>query len=71
MDGTIKDPSGDADGLARRFADLAAELSQQPGIDATVKAAAEFAVSAVGCDAAGVMLLHGRGRLETVAPTLP
>jgi GAF domain-containing protein len=70
-DGTMKDPSGNADDLARRFADLAAELSQQPGIDATVKAAAEFAVSAVGCDAAGVMLLYGRGRLETVAVTDP
>lgn len=51
------------------FSEMALELYAQPTTGRTVELIAEYARSAVGCDEAGVMLVHGRSRIETAATT--
>lgn len=57
--------------VAERFTRIALELHQQPDTDHTVQAVAEYALHAVGADYAGVMLVHGRDRVEVAAATDP
>ncbi len=56
---------------AEAFTRIALELHQQPDTNHTVQAVAEFALNAVGADYAGVMLLHGRRRVDIAATTDP
>jgi GAF domain-containing protein len=53
------------------FADLAMRLHEEPTMQQTLDRVVEFALSAVGCRYAGVMLLHGRQRVESAAVTDP
>lgn len=56
---------------AEGFTRIALELHRQPDTDRTVQAVAEYAANAVGADYAGVMLIHGRRRVEIAATTDP
>lgn len=51
------------------LAQMAVELSDLPTPEATVEAVTQYARVAVGADDAGVMLVHGRGRVETPTGT--
>lgn len=55
--------------LADALGEIAVALRSQPDVEQTVDAVAAVASAALGCLAAGVMLLHGDGRIETVAAT--
>lgn len=55
--------------LADALGEIAVALRSQPDVEQTVDAVAAVASAALGCMAAGVMLLHGDGRIETVAAT--
>lgn len=57
--------------VAEVFAKLALELHAEPSIEETVDAVLQFALQAVSCTHAGVVLSHRGGRLETVAVTDP
>jgi GAF domain-containing protein len=57
--------------VADVFARLAMELHEEPGLEQTVEAVLQFALQAVSCTHAGVVLAHKGGRLETVAVTDP
>ena len=54
---------------AEQFTRLALAMYGQPDVDSTLDQVLAFAVSAVGCDHAGVMLVHSRGEIETAAAT--
>jgi GAF domain-containing protein len=51
------------------FADLAAVLHEESSTQETVQRVVDFATVALSCRHAGVMLLHGRRRIETAAVT--
>ncbi|MGA8850826.1 MAG: GAF and ANTAR domain-containing protein [Aeromicrobium sp.] len=51
------------------FSQMALELHEEPDADATVQRIAEYARIAVGCDDAGIMLVHARKQIETAAAT--
>ncbi|TWD81263.1 GAF domain-containing protein [Kribbella amoyensis] len=51
------------------FAQLAVELHEEGGVDETVEAVLQFALQAVSCKSAGVLLVQLDGRLETLAAT--
>jgi GAF domain-containing protein len=53
------------------FSQMALELHDEPDADATVQRIAEYARIAVGCDHAGIMLVHARKQIETAAATAP
>lgn len=63
----MRDTSPDAEAFAR----LALELHDVDGLDETVERILEFAVKTFGCGYAGVILVHGGSRVETVAATDP
>jgi GAF domain-containing protein len=48
---------------------MALTLHGEPSIDETVERVLEYALRAVGCDCAGVIFVHGGGRVETAAAT--
>ncbi|NUR97677.1 MAG: GAF and ANTAR domain-containing protein [Kribbellaceae bacterium] len=54
---------------AQRFAEIVTELHSTTGISHTADAVAEFAVTATGCHAAGILLVRPGGQVETVAAT--
>jgi GAF domain-containing protein len=54
---------------AAYFADIAAELSASSERGDTVEKILSFALQAVDCDHAGVLLVHSGGRLESLAST--
>lgn len=56
---------------ADEFAELALSLHQTATFDETVERVLEFAVKALSCSYAGVILIHDRARVETVAATHP
>jgi GAF domain-containing protein len=60
----------DAQGAADTFAQLAVELHAAEGVEETVDAVVQFALSAVGCTYAGVVLFSGH-RAEIPAVTDP
>jgi len=79
-DGTeAADGAGVADGtevadgtdVADVFARLAVELHGEPGVEETVEAILQFALQAVSCTYAGVVLHQRGGRLQTAAVTDP
>jgi GAF domain-containing protein len=53
------------------FAEMAISLHQEPTFDDTVDRVLEFALKAVDCAYAGVIFVHGRRRIETIAATDP
>lgn len=62
--------AGSAPG-ADEFAELALSLHEGTGLEDTVDRVLEFAVKALSCSYAGVILVHDRRRVETVAATHP
>lgn len=56
---------------AEAFAQLALDLHDVDGLDETVDRILDFAVSMFGCRYAGIILVHGGSRVETVAATDP
>ena len=54
---------------ARHFAELAVALHDEPTVEETLDEVLRFAVDGVGCAMAGVVFVHGRGRIETAAAT--
>ena len=56
---------------AEAFAGLALDLHEVDGLDETVERILEFTVKTFGCGYAGVILVHGGSRVETVAATDP
>lgn len=63
----MPDTSPDAEAFAR----LALDLHDVDGLDETVERILEFTVKTFGCGYAGVILVHGGSRVETVAATDP
>jgi GAF domain-containing protein len=57
--------------VAKVFAGLALELHQEPGVEETIDAVLQFALLAVGCTHAGVVLVRRGGRLDPAASTAP
>ena len=53
------------------FSQMALELHGEPNAESTVQRIAEYARMAVGCDDAGIMLVHARQQIETAAATSP
>lgn len=53
------------------FAQMALELNEKDSVDDTVDRVLEYALKAVSCGYAGVMIVHGRQRIETAAATSP
>jgi len=51
------------------FSEVALDLHQQPTAEKTVDCITEYAQHAAECDDAGIMLVHGRGRIETASTT--
>ena len=60
-------PAPDAD----EFAELALTLHEGTTLEQTVDRVLEFAVKALSCTYAGVILVHEKARVETVAATHP
>lgn len=60
-------PAPDAD----EFAELALSLHEGSSFEETVERVLEFAVKALSCSYAGVILVHEKARVETVAATHP
>lgn len=58
---------GESDSVA--FSALALDLHEADDAEETLDRIVEYSRDAVACDGAGVLLLHARGRLETVAST--
>jgi GAF domain-containing protein len=57
--------------VAGVFARLAVELHEETGVEETVEAILQFALQAVNCTHAGLVLSHRGGKLETTAATDP
>lgn len=55
--------------MSEVFAEIALELHEADGAEQTIERIVEYSRDAVAADEAGVLLLHARGRFETVAPT--
>lgn len=56
---------------AEEFAEMALRLHDEPGVEETVELVLEYALKAVGADYAGVIFVHSKTRVETVAATDP
>lgn len=56
-------------GIAAEFARMALELHDEPGVEETIEKVLEFALRAVACDAAAVLLVHKGGKVEVAAAT--
>lgn len=53
------------------FAQMALELNEEGTVDETVDRVLQYALKAVSCGYAGIMVVHGRKRIETAAATAP
>ncbi|HUQ00598.1 MAG TPA: GAF and ANTAR domain-containing protein [Aeromicrobium sp.] len=56
---------------AMEFADLAIQLHEEPTVAETVELVVQYALKAVDCEYAGVMLSRGGKKVETAAATDP
>lgn len=54
---------------ATEFADMALALHDEPDVEQTLGRVVEYAQHATNCDDAGLMLVHGHGRIETAVAT--
>jgi GAF domain-containing protein len=59
------------DGFARELARMALVLHDQPDVEQTAERFLQFALNAIDCRYAGLVLVHCGGRLETAAATDP
>ena len=50
--------------VAQEFANLAIELQDHRTLSEAVDQIVEFAITAVGCDCANLLFVHGAGRIE-------
>lgn len=50
---------------------MALRLHDEQGVEETVELVLQYALKAIGCDYAGVIFVHGKSRVETVAATDP
>lgn len=66
---TAGSPLAIPDGMADDFAEMALSLHDEDSLLDTVERVLEYAVKAVGCSHAGVILVHGGRKVETVAST--
>lgn len=55
--------------LTEEFALLAVRLHDEPDVEQTTEQIVDFALGAIGCDHAGVVLVHRGTELETLAAT--
>ena len=55
--------------VAQEFANLAIELQDHRTLSEAVDQIVEFAITAVGCDSANLLFVHGAGRIEAMAST--
>ena len=55
--------------FAEDLADMAASLHDEPTLEETIERVLEYALKAVDCSYAGVVFVHGKSRVETVAVT--
>jgi GAF domain-containing protein len=69
--GAVNVSDDDGADIAGVFARLAVELHDEGGLEETVEAILHFALQAVNCTYAGVVLAHRGGKLETAAATDP
>ncbi|MCW2771369.1 MAG: hypothetical protein JWR27_2802 [Aeromicrobium sp.] len=53
------------------FSQMALELHEQPTAEDTIERITEYAKIAIGCDDAGIMLVHARNQIETASATSP
>lgn len=53
------------------FAEMALALHEEPDVEQTLERVVEYAQQATACHDAGLMLLHGGGRIETAVATDP
>jgi hypothetical protein len=51
------------------FSQMALDLHDAPTAESTIERIAEYAKLAIGCDDAGIMLVHARNQIETAAAT--
>jgi len=51
------------------FSQMALDLHDAPTAESTIERIAEYAKLAIGCDEAGIMLVHARNQIETAAAT--
>jgi len=59
------------DEVAEAFAEIALRLHDEPDVEQTVESVLDYALVATGAGNAGVMFVHGGGRVESVAITDP
>jgi GAF domain-containing protein len=59
------------DEFAQELAQMALVLHEQPDVEQTAERFLQFAVNAIDCRHAGLVLVHRGGRLETAAATDP
>ena len=57
------------DEVAEAFAEIALRLHDEPDVEQTVESVLDYALVATGAGNAGVMFVHGGGRVESVAIT--
>jgi transcriptional regulator with GAF, ATPase, and Fis domain len=62
---------GDRENAAKIFADLAIELHESTGVEETVETVVQFALQAISCTHAAVVLAAGGGRFGIAAATDP
>jgi GAF domain-containing protein len=67
----LEDLMDDFESVAADFARMALALHEEPDVDQTVERVLDFALRAVDCDYAGVMMVHHGNRIETAAATSP
>lgn len=60
-----------ADPDASDFAEMALALHEEPDVEQTLERVVEYAQQATVCDDAGLILLHGQGRMETAVASDP
>jgi GAF domain-containing protein len=53
------------------FSQMALDLHDAPTAESTIERIADYAKLAIGCDEAGIMLVHARNQIETAAATSP
>jgi GAF domain-containing protein len=59
------------DTSAEDFAEIARRLHEEPDLEQTLDRIVAVACEAIGCDSAGIFLLHGQQRVESAAVTDP
>lgn len=62
---------GEPENLAEGLAELAGALHDEPSVAETVELVLDYTLKALDCEYAGVVFVHGGGRLETAAATHP